>query len=66
LAIFTALEPPPDAPGGEAALAFFEELVLLPPPQPARTIAVAAMTRNDAMWRWGLIPCSVRLWPATL
>jgi hypothetical protein len=52
LLIFTALALPPDAGCDDDPLEFAEGLGLLPPPQPANSRAVPAMTTSELMaWR---------------
>jgi hypothetical protein len=53
LLIFTALEFPPDAACDDDPFEFADALgLLLPPPQPANSRAVPAMTTSDLMaWR---------------
>jgi hypothetical protein len=61
LLIFTALELPPDAACDDDPLESAEALGLLPPPQPANSRAVPAMTTRALMdWR-GFTAISVRL-----
>jgi hypothetical protein len=49
LLIFTALELPPDDAWDDDPLEFAEALGLLPPPQPANSRAVPAMTTSELM-----------------
>ena len=49
LLIFTALELPPDAACDDDPLEFADALGLLPPPQPANSRAVPAMTTSELM-----------------
>ena len=61
LLILTALELPPDAACDDDPLEPAEALGLLPPPQPANSKAVPAMTTNELMeWR-ACTAISVRL-----
>jgi hypothetical protein len=61
LLIFTALGLPPDAACDDDPLEFVDALELLPPPQPANSRAVPAMTTSELRaWR-GFTAISVRL-----
>jgi hypothetical protein len=61
LLIFTALALPPDAAGDDDPLEFADALGLSPPPQPANSRAVPAMTTSELVeWR-GFTAISVRL-----